>query len=66
MASTPLILNDPRYGTERSYNGLRLARSLLDKGVGQVRVFLMGDAAACDRSGRAGPLARPRPRDLRG
>ena len=45
--NTLFILNDGPYGTERSYNGLRLARSLLDKGVGQVRVFLMGDAAAC-------------------
>jgi uncharacterized protein involved in oxidation of intracellular sulfur len=55
MASTLLILNDPPYGTERSYNGLRLARSLLDKGVGQVRVFLMGDAAACAHGGQKVP-----------
>ena len=25
MSSTLIILNDPPYGTERSYNGLRLA-----------------------------------------
>ena len=42
-ASAVLILNDPPYGTERSYNALRLARALLDKGAGQVRVFLMGE-----------------------
>jgi len=43
------ILNDPPYGTERSYNALRVARELLkDKDKGdEVRVFLMGDAAAC-------------------
>ena len=41
-----LILNDPPYGTERSYNALRLARSLLAKETGDVRVFLLGDAAA--------------------
>ncbi|MEK7697042.1 MAG: DsrE family protein [Pseudomonadota bacterium] len=43
------VLNDPPYGTERSYNGLRLARELLkDQGAGnEVRVFLIGDAAAC-------------------
>lgn len=43
------ILNDPPYGTERSYNGLRLARELLkDPAKGnEVRVFLLGDAAAC-------------------
>ena len=28
MANTLFILNDPPYGTERSYNGLRLAGSL--------------------------------------
>ena len=28
MSRTLLILNDPPYGTERSYNGLRLAGSL--------------------------------------
>jgi uncharacterized protein involved in oxidation of intracellular sulfur len=48
------ILNDPPYGTERSYNGLRLARTLLKAGE-QVRVFLMGDAAACARSGQKVP-----------
>ena len=40
------ILNDPPYGSERSYNALRLARSLLDS-QHAVRVFLLGDAAAC-------------------
>jgi uncharacterized protein involved in oxidation of intracellular sulfur len=28
-----LILNDPPYGTERSYNALRLARNLLARGM---------------------------------
>lgn len=27
-----LILNDPPYGTERSFNGLRLAKALSGKG----------------------------------
>ena len=41
------ILNDPPYGTERSYNGLRLARELLkDPKVGnEVHVFLLRAAA---------------------
>ena len=50
-----LILNDPPYGTERSYNALRLARSLLKKGGEEVRVFLIGDAAACGKSGQKVP-----------
>lgn len=42
-----LILNDPAYGTERSYNGLRLAGALARQGDTAVRVFLMGDAVGC-------------------
>jgi uncharacterized protein involved in oxidation of intracellular sulfur len=38
------ILNDPPYGTERSYNGLRLALSLAKRDGVELRVFLMGDA----------------------
>lgn len=51
------ILNDPPYGTERSYNGLRLARELLkDPAKGnEVRVFLLGDAAACAKAGQKVP-----------
>ena len=55
MAKTLFILNDPPYGTERSYNALRLARSLLKKGGEEVRVFLIGDAAACGKSGQKVP-----------
>ena len=42
-----LILNDGPYGTERSYNGLRLALSLAKTEGTTVRVFLMADAVAC-------------------
>jgi uncharacterized protein involved in oxidation of intracellular sulfur len=55
VTSTLLILNDPPYGTERSYNALRLARSLLEKNIGAVRVFLLGDAAACATGGQKVP-----------
>lgn len=54
---TLFILNDPPYGTERSYNALRLARNMLKKGEGQVelKVFLMGDAASCAKAGQKVP-----------
>jgi uncharacterized protein involved in oxidation of intracellular sulfur len=52
---TLFILNDPPYGTERSYNGLRLAGALAKREGEAVRVFLMGDAAACARSGQKVP-----------
>ncbi len=49
------ILNDPPYGTERSYNGLRLAGSLAKRKETDVKVFLIGDAAACARKGQNVP-----------
>lgn len=49
------ILNDPPYGTERSYNGLRLARALLKAGDTEVKAFLIGDAAACAKRGQKVP-----------
>jgi uncharacterized protein involved in oxidation of intracellular sulfur len=52
---TLLILNDPPYGTERSYNGLRLAGALAKRAGEEVRVFLMGDAAACAKDGQKVP-----------
>jgi uncharacterized protein involved in oxidation of intracellular sulfur len=55
MSSTLFILNDPPYGTERSYNGLRLAGSLAKREGEQVRVFLIGDAASCAKGGQKVP-----------
>lgn len=52
--ATLFVLNDPPYGTERSYNALRLAGSLSKTGE-EVLVFLIGDAAACAKSGQRVP-----------
>jgi uncharacterized protein involved in oxidation of intracellular sulfur len=54
--TTLFILNDPPYGTERVYNGLRLAANLqrLDEGH-EVVVFLMGDAASAAKAGQKVP-----------
>jgi len=46
------ILNDPPYGSERSYNGLRLAGAVAKREAEVVRVFLLGDAAACAKGGQ--------------
>ena len=43
---TLFILNDAPYGSERSYNGLRLAGALAKREGRAVRVFLIGDAIA--------------------
>jgi uncharacterized protein involved in oxidation of intracellular sulfur len=50
-----LVLNDPPYGSERSYNGFRLALSLAKREGVAVRVFLMGDAVGCAVAGQQTP-----------
>jgi uncharacterized protein involved in oxidation of intracellular sulfur len=43
-----ILINDAPYGTEKAYNGLRLAMALQkDHPAVQVNVFLMADAVAC-------------------
>ena len=51
-----LILNDPPYGSERTYNGLRLALALAksDPAI-TVTVFLMADAVVAAKSGQKTP-----------
>lgn len=55
MAKTLFILNDPPYGTERSFNALRLAGALAKREGQAVRIFLMGDAAACAKANQKVP-----------
>lgn len=55
---TLMILNDPPYGTERTYNGVRLALNLLKLTEGQdldLTVFLMGDAVTSAKMGQQTP-----------
>jgi uncharacterized protein involved in oxidation of intracellular sulfur len=49
------VLNDPPYGTERTYNGLRLARATVHQTGVEVRVFLIGDAVAAAKDGQKVP-----------
>ena len=50
------ILNDPPYGTERCYNGLRLASALIKNDPGaEVTIFLMADAVIGARRGQKTP-----------
>ena len=51
---TLIILNDPPYGTERSFNGLRLAKALAVAD-NEVSVFLMADAVTCAKQGQKVP-----------
>jgi len=50
-----VVLNDPPYGTERSYNGLRLAQAMARADDTRVQVFLLGDAVACGKAGQKTP-----------
>lgn len=52
---TLIILNDPPYATERSWNGLRLATALSKDSSDEVRVFLTGDAVLCAKRGQQTP-----------
>ncbi len=49
--NTLIVLNEAPYGSERSYNGLRLATSLAGAGE-TVRIFLFGDAVGCGKGGQ--------------
>ena len=51
---TLIVINDAPYGTERAYNALRIAGSLVKRNT-EVKVFLVGDAAACAKSGQKVP-----------
>lgn len=54
--NTLIILNDPPYGTERVYNGLRLATALAKNAPGaHLVVFLMADAVLAARAGQKTP-----------
>ncbi len=43
---TLFILNDAPYGSERTYNGLRVAGAIAKQEGNAVRVFLIGDGAS--------------------
>lgn len=50
-----VTINDAPYGSERAYNALRLASSLAKRDGVEIQVFLVGDGAACAKSGQKVP-----------
>lgn len=52
---TLIIINDSPYGTERLYNGMRLALALMKREAQEVDVFLMADAVAGAKKGQRTP-----------
>jgi len=51
---TLIIINDPPYGTERLYNGLRHAQAMIKRN-SEVTVFLMADAVSGAKKGQKPP-----------
>lgn len=49
-----IILNDPPYGTERTYNGLRLAIALAKTGA-EITLFMLADAVVSAKQGQRTP-----------
>jgi uncharacterized protein involved in oxidation of intracellular sulfur len=50
-----LIVNGPAYGSDETFNALRLANALAKQGTAQTTVFLMGDAVTCAIAGQKTP-----------
>jgi uncharacterized protein involved in oxidation of intracellular sulfur len=51
-----LLFNEPPYGSEKTYNGLRLALALLKRDPEhEVTIFLMADAVTAARKGQKTP-----------
>jgi uncharacterized protein involved in oxidation of intracellular sulfur len=51
-----ILLNDPPYGSERSYQGLRMADALLQiEDELDLTVYLQGDAVLCAKKGQQTP-----------
>ena len=49
------VLNDAPYGSERTYNGLRLAGAVARQEEMDVRVFLLGDSVVTAKTGQQVP-----------
>ena len=50
-----MIVNDAAYGSDRTFNALRLADALAKRDDTTLRVFLMGDAVGCAIAGQHAP-----------
>lgn len=55
MKKVLLILNQPAYGVDETFNAIRLANALTRRDDTEVTVFLMGDAVTCAIAGQKTP-----------
>lgn len=54
MEQITIVINDAPYGTEKVWNGLRLASALLARKA-QVNIFLLGDSVGTGKRGQETP-----------
>lgn len=50
-----IVVNGPAYGSDETFNAIRLATALTRRDDSSVRVFLMGDAVGCAVAGQQTP-----------
>ena len=55
MKKLLLVINGPAYGSDETFNAVRLAVALGRRDDAEVRVFLMGDAVTCAVAGQKTP-----------
>ena len=55
MKRVLIIVNNPAYGADETYNAIRLAAALSRREEAGVSVFLMGDAVTCAVAGQRTP-----------
>lgn len=55
MSSILIVLNEAPYGSERTYNGLRLAGAFAKTGGNALLLFLMGDSVVAAKAGQKVP-----------
>jgi uncharacterized protein involved in oxidation of intracellular sulfur len=58
------LFNDSPYGSQRSYNGLRLALTLAKTNGASMRVFLLGDGIVCGLTGLSPAHADYNPQEM--
>jgi uncharacterized protein involved in oxidation of intracellular sulfur len=55
MEKVLFILNGPAYGSDATFNAVRLANAVVRRDDAEVTVFLMGDAVTCAVAGQKTP-----------
>ena len=55
MKKILVIINGPAYGTDETFNAVRLAGALSKRDDAEVKVFLMGDGVTCAVAGQKTP-----------